>query len=130
MSGTSRTLTPCGHVVFSPAGVIHWCGVPSLIHGVVPPCRCSVARFCLKQLMFWGVSVQSGLRTVSITVPLSTGAGAVIEGPSPEPIRVLSTGRKRSPAEPVGSRLWKTMRTGLSLVAAMVGPSHCGGVTA
>ena len=38
-------LTPCGQLVPSPAGVIHWCGVPSEIHGVMPPCRCSVARF-------------------------------------------------------------------------------------
>ena len=73
--------------------------------------------------------MQSGLRTVSSTEPLLTGAGAVIEGPSPEPMSVVSTGRKRSPLEPVGRRLRKTTRTGLSLVAASVGPSHCGGVT-
>ena len=42
---TLLTLTPCGYAVFSPEGVIHWCGVPSLIHGVMPPWRCNVARF-------------------------------------------------------------------------------------
>ncbi len=31
------------------AGVIHWCGVPSLIQGEMPPCRCRVARFSVKQ---------------------------------------------------------------------------------
>ena len=45
MSGTLLTLTPFGYAVFSPVGVVHWCGVPSLIHGVMPPCRCRVARF-------------------------------------------------------------------------------------
>ncbi len=128
MSGTSLTLTPCGHAVSSSAGVIHWCGVPSEIHGVMPPCRWSVARFCLKQSGSWGLSVQVGLRTSSRTVPLLTG-GVMATGPSPEPMRVVSTGRKRLPSTPVGSRLWKVMRTGLFLVAAMVGPSHCGGVT-
>ena len=34
MSGTFWTLTPCGQGVSSPAGVIHWCGVPSLIQHV------------------------------------------------------------------------------------------------
>ena len=49
MSGTLETLTPSGYAVVSPAGVIHWCVVPSLIHGVTPPWRWSVARFCVKQ---------------------------------------------------------------------------------
>ena len=128
MSGTFFTSTPSGHGVSSLAGVIHWCGVPSLIHGVVPPWRCKVARLSLKQFLFLGASVQTGLRTPSMTVPWSTGAGAAI-GPMPEPMMLLSTGKKRSPSAPVGSRLRKTMRTGLSLVAAIVGPSHCGGVT-
>ena len=47
MSGTFSTLTPCGYDVVSPAGVIHWCGVPSLIQGVTPPWRWMVARFCV-----------------------------------------------------------------------------------
>ena len=63
-----------------------------------------------------------------MTVPSSTGSGIAI-GPMPEPISVLSSGRNRSPSAPVGSRLWKTIRTGLSLVAAMIGPRYCGGVT-
>src|SRR5512140_2415992 len=62
MSGTLLTLTPCGHMVFSPAGVIHWCGVPSLIHGVLPPCRCSVARLSLKQSAIFGYSVHMGFK--------------------------------------------------------------------
>ena len=129
MSGTSCTATPCGHAVVSLAGVIHWCGVPSLIHGVVPPWRWRVARLSLKQLVDLGDSLQTGLRTPSMTVPASTGSGSAM-GPMPEPMRVLSTGRKRSPSAPVGRRLRKTTRTGLFLVAASVGPSHCGGVTA
>ena len=51
--------------MFSPAGVIHWCGVPSLIHGVMPPCRCRVARFSVKQSVGLGVSPHIGLRTPS-----------------------------------------------------------------
>ena len=47
-------------------------------------------------------------------------------GPMPEPIMLLSVGRKRSPSTPVGSRLRKTMRTGLSFVAPMNGPRYCG----
>src|ERR1700746_2568841 len=43
MSGTGCVLTPFRGV--SSSGVVHWCGVPSLIHGVAPPCKCSVARF-------------------------------------------------------------------------------------
>ena len=43
---------------------------------------------------------------------------------------VVSTGRNRFPSAPVGRKLWKTMRTGRSLVAAMIGPRYCGGVTA
>ena len=46
MSGTFCVLTPFLSVAVSPAGVIHWWGVPSLIHGVKPPWRWSVARFC------------------------------------------------------------------------------------
>ena len=49
MSGTFSTLTPCGQLVVSFSGVIHWCGVPSLIHGVTPPCRCTEARLSAKQ---------------------------------------------------------------------------------
>ena len=126
MSGTSRTLTPCGQSVFSPAGVIHWCGVPSLIHGVMPPCRCRVARLSLKQPVL--PSVHAGLRTSSVTVASFFGAGIVM-GPMPEPMPVLSTGRNRSPSAPLGSRLRNTTRTGRSLVAAIIGPIHCGAVT-
>src|SRR5665811_736441 len=106
MSGTFWTLTPCGHMVVSPAGVIHWCGVPSLIHGVVPPCRCRVARLSVQHIA--GLIpdvVHSGFRTPSRTVPLLVGAGMSI-GPMPEPIRLESVGRNRSPAAPVGRRLW------------------------
>ena len=39
----------------------------------------------------------------------------------PEPMRVVSTGRNRSPSTPVGSRLRNTIRTGLSFVATMPG---------
>ena len=129
MSGTFSTLTPCGQSVVSPAGVIHWCAVPSLIQGVVPPCRWSVARLSVKQLSGFGYSLHAGLRIASMTVPSSVGSGMSI-GSMPEPISEESVGRNRSPSEPVGSRLWNTIRTGLFLVAAIVGPSHCGGVTA
>ena len=44
-------------------------------------------------------------------------------GPMPEPITVVSTGMNRSPSMPVGSRLRNLIRTGLSLLATMVGPS-------
>ena len=129
MSGTLRTLTPWGHGVSSPAGVIHWCGVPSLIHGVVPPCRCSVARLSLKHMVLFGsLAVHSGLRTPSITLDSSTGSDMAI-GPMPEPMPVLSVGRKRSPAAPLGRRLRKTIRTGRSFWAAMTGPNHWGDVT-
>jgi len=37
MSGTFWVLTPLFSVVDSPAGTAHWCAVPSLIHGVLPP---------------------------------------------------------------------------------------------
>ena len=37
MSGTFWTLTPRGYGVVSFAGVIHWCGVPSLIQTVLLP---------------------------------------------------------------------------------------------
>ena len=50
-------------------------------------------------------------------------------GPCRSPSACCRSGRKRSPSAPVGSRLRKTMRTGLFLVATIVGPSHCGGVT-
>ena len=120
MSGTFATLTPCGQVVFSPAGVIHWCGVPSLIHGVVPPCRCSVARLSLKQSI-----APSGTRCTSGCGPVHDGAlinrGSHGHRAHARAHQVLSAGRNRSPSMPVGSRLWKTIRTGLSLVAAMVG---------
>ena len=128
MSGTFCTLTPCGHGVSSPAGVIHWCGVPSLIHGVMPPCKCRVARLSLKQAAGFGLCEHSWFRTPSVTVPSSAG-GVMVMGTMPAPIIVESVGRNRSPLAPVGSRLRKTMRTGRSLVALMNGPSHCGVVT-
>ena len=43
-------------------------------------------------------------------------------GPAPAPINEVSTGRNRSPPSPVGSRLRNRMRTGLSLLATIVGP--------
>jgi hypothetical protein len=79
--------------------------------------------------MPFGYSVHIGLRTMSITVPSSIGAFIVI-GTMPEPIIVESVGRNRSPSAPVGRRLRKTIRTGLSLLATMVGPRYWGGVTA
>src|SRR5512146_2775537 len=104
MSGTFLTLTPSGHMVSSPAGVIHWCGVPSEIHGVLPPCRCRVARLSLKHIFDLEASLHIGLRTASITEPSSTGS-AIAMGPMPEPIIEESVGRNRSPPAPVGSRL-------------------------
>ena len=99
MSGTFSTLTPCGQGVVSPAGVIHWCGVPSLIHGVMPPCRCRVARLSLKQLV-----ASFGYSRAHRVADL-VHDGAVVHrrptwpcGPMPEPIRVVSTGRNRSPS--------------------------------
>ena len=130
MSGTFWASWPLGHDVLSLAGVIHWCGVPSEIHGVRPPWRCSTARFCWKQDGSCGVSVHTGLRTSSSTVPWSTGSIMPAIGPMPEPIIVVSVGRKRLPAPPVGSRLWRATRTGTFFCATMNGPSHCGGVTA
>ncbi len=72
--------------------------------------------------------MQGGLRTWSVTVESLPGAGIAI-GPMPAPMPVLSTGRNRSPAAPVGSRLRNTIRTGRSLVAAISGPIHCGAAT-
>ena len=63
-----------------------------------------------------------------MTVPSSVGA-AWSSGPMPEPMMVVSTGRNRLPSTPVGRKLWNTMRTARSLVAAMIGPRYCGGVT-
>ena len=77
MSGTLSTLTPSGHAVSSPAGVIHWCGVPSEIHGVFPPCRWSVARLSAKHSAGFGLTyVHIGLRAASSTV-LVIGSGEV-----------------------------------------------------
>ena len=73
-------------------------------------------------------SVHIGLRTSSVTLSPPVGSFGP-DGPMPEPMRLVSTGRNRSPSSPVGRRLWNTIRTGLSLVAAIVGPSHWGGVT-
>ena len=50
-------------------------------------------------------------------------------GPMPEPMNEESVGRNRSPSAPVGSRLWKMIRTGLSFSAGMTGPRNCGEVT-
>ncbi|GAO04623.1 hypothetical protein PSR1_03518 [Anaeromyxobacter sp. PSR-1] len=119
MSGTFITLTPFGYEVESPAGVIHWCGVPSLIHGVMPPWRCSVARFSAKQPIGFGVMPHIGLRGSGSAMP-------PMSGPMPAPITVVSTGRNRSPPWPVGSRFRNRMRTGRSLVARMAGPRECG----
>ena len=115
MSGTAVTLTPFGYEVFSPAGVIHWCGVPSLIQGEMPPCRCSVARFSAKQPAGLGIIPHIGLSGSGSGIPASSG-------PIPEPMTVVSTGMKRFPATPVGRRLRKRIRTGRSFVAAMSGP--------
>src|SRR3990172_2627372 len=104
MSGTLTTLTPSGHGVLWLGGVIHWCGVPSLIHGELPPCRCSVARLSLKQPFAFGYSLHGWLRTSSITVPSFIGSIMSI-GPMPDPMMVESTGRNRSPSTPAGSRL-------------------------
>ncbi len=62
MSGTFWTLTPLGYWVISFAGVVHWWGVPSLIHGVSPPCRCRVARFWEK--FSWIMPIVVGGTTV------------------------------------------------------------------
>ena len=61
MSGTFCLLTPDAYEVVSPAGVIHWLGVPSLIHGVAPPCRWTTARFCvyISATMLWADVVAS-----------------------------------------------------------------------
>src|SRR5512139_503853 len=83
MSGTLRALTPDGYGVVSLAGVIHWCVLPSLIHTVLLPWRWTVARFSVYLL------------------PAVPGNA----GPTPEPATVSSTGRKRSPPAPLGSRL-------------------------
>ena len=114
----------------SPAGVVHWCGVPSLIHGVMPPWRWSVARFSEKQVLSLTSAPHVGFRTASMTVPLPsistgtlvTGSSSTMLGPMPEPMSVVSVGRKRLPSAPVGSRLRKVIRTGRSLVATIVGP--------
>ncbi len=61
MSGTFALLTPVVYEVVSPAGVIHWLGVPSLIHGVAPPCRWTTVRFCvyISATMLWADVVAS-----------------------------------------------------------------------
>ena len=109
--------------------MIHWCGVPSLIHG-----RGAAVQVQRGPVVLEAVGVLGSLGAHRVADLVHDGAAvdrrrACAIGPMPEPIRVLSIGRKRSPSAPVGSRLRKTMRTGLSLVAAMIGPSHCGGVT-
>src|SRR5512132_3612973 len=84
MSGTFRALTPAGYAVFSVAGVIHWCVFPSLIHTVLLPWRWMVARFCV----YFSPAVLLGS-----------------EGPIPDPGTVSSTGSRRFPPAPAGSRL-------------------------
>jgi hypothetical protein len=115
MSGTLLTLTPFGYGVLSSAGVIHWCGVPSLIQGEMPPCRWSVARFSAKQPAGFGSFPHIGFcGSISAIPPIC--------GPMPEPITVVSTGRNRFPPVPVGKRFRNRIRTGLSFVAEIAGP--------
>src|SRR5664280_262044 len=120
MSGTFETLTPFGYGVFSPAGVIHWYGVPSLIHGVAPPWRWSVARFCVYDAQVVAVG--------------SHGAPAAVSGPIPAPMSDVSTGMKRLPATPVGRKFVNLTRTGTAWatvppLATMTGPRYSGGST-
>ena len=129
MSGTFCTLTPLGYGVFSPAGVIHWCGVPSLIQGVWPPCRWRVARFSGEHAAGLGLSPHMGLRRRRDGTLIrghrhrhTVRVQGHHAGPGPEPMIVVSTGRNRFPPAPVGNRFRKRTRTGRSFVATIVGP--------
>ena len=56
MSGTFWKLKPLEKPTAAgcpspPGGVIHCMVVPSEIHGVMPPCRCRVARFSVKHIL-------------------------------------------------------------------------------
>ena len=96
MSGTFSTLTPCGQGVVSPAGVIHWCGVPSLIHGrdaAVQVQGGAVVREAA--IASFGYSLHIGLRTSSMTVPSSTGSRHRPSGPCRSPSCVVSTGQEQ-----------------------------------
>src|SRR5664279_4661862 len=102
MSGTLKTLTPLGYGVPSPAGVIHWYGVPSLIHGVAPPWRWTDARFCVYEAQ------------VAPTAVGSHGWPVLVNGPMPAPMSDVSTGMKRLPGVPVGRKFVNLTRTGVA----------------